>query len=156
MECETEEAEGVSLGYPPSMKSAMPSWTASTMCPQLAVLQPPACAAARNGVTPFPAITSPANMDDVSRAPSTGERIVVLHAHGCRVEHKIAAGGIRHPGRRAPIANAGEHAKKSIDRDWSASWMTISPTLASSSAMAIALPEVLAHRQGGRRGLAVP
>src|SRR5215217_5407499 len=42
------------------------------MCPPFAVLQPAACAAPRNAVTPCPAITSPTNMVEVSSAASTG------------------------------------------------------------------------------------
>src|SRR4051794_7719807 len=51
----------------PSMKSSIISRTASTICTPLAVLQPAARAACNSGVTPCPAITSPTNIEGVSK-----------------------------------------------------------------------------------------
>jgi hypothetical protein len=76
------------------------------MCPPLAVLQPAACAVARNAVRPCPAITSPTNIDDLSSAASTGQRVTVRHTHGGGVAHQIAAGRIRRPGKHQPLAES--------------------------------------------------
>src|SRR5271156_3039530 len=56
----------------PSMKSTIISRTASTICTPFAVLQPAAWAACNSGVTPCPAITSPTNIEGVSKFAATG------------------------------------------------------------------------------------
>ena len=54
------------------MKSSIISRTASTICTPFAVLQPAARAACNSGVTPCPAITSPTNIEGVSKFAATG------------------------------------------------------------------------------------
>jgi hypothetical protein len=106
----------------------------------MAVVQPAACAASRSGVTPCPAITSPTNIDELSNAASTGERVIVLHAHGGRVVHQITAGGIRRPGAHRPWPRSLSSLSSMQTRESSASWMMGSRTPACKSSMAIALP----------------
>jgi hypothetical protein len=81
----------------------------------LAVLQPAACAASRNGVTPCPAITSPTNMDELSSAASTGSGSSSSMPMGARVAHQVAAGGIRRPGAHPPLTEVREQIQKCGD-----------------------------------------
>jgi hypothetical protein len=109
-----------------SMKSAMTSCAASTMCPPLAVLQPADSAAWRNAVTPCPAITSPTNIEDVSRAagsgsPSSMPMGVALHTRS----QPVGSGGLA---LTRPWPRPESRSMSVATRDWSASLMMSSPT----------------------------
>jgi hypothetical protein len=111
-----------------SMKSAITSCAASTMCPPLAVLQPADSAAWRNGVTPCPAITSLTNIDDVSRAASTGSGSSSSMPMGVALHTRSQPVGSGGPALTRPWPRPKSRSMSVATRDWSASWMMSSPT----------------------------
>ena len=104
----------------------------------VAVLQP-RLGGIEGRVTPCPAITSPMNIDERSRAASTGSGSLLL-CLWAGVARQIAAGGIRRPGAHRPFTEVGEQIEKVGNRDSFVSWMTSPRTPAWRSSTAIALP----------------
>ena len=104
-----------------SMKSTMTSSAASTMSAPLAVLHPTASAAARNGVMPCPAITSPTNIEGVSSAVSTGSGSASSIPMGVALHTRSQPVGSGGPALTRPLPTPDSSSSRVATRESSAS-----------------------------------